>query len=104
MDIKVRLKYFIKPLFIPSALAISMSLLSYASADGGGSYSVYDIDRDGYLDRAEFRKFAVSRRKRSSDPEMWKFDNVDVDSDNKISEQEMVDALIKDMKLKQKNK
>lgn len=104
MDTKVKLRFLIRLFIMPAALVISMSLLSVSSADGGGSYSVYDIDRDGFLDRAEFKKFADSRRKRTSDPDVWKFDNVDVDGNNKISEQEMVDALIKDMKLKKKNK
>ncbi|MCW9014669.1 MAG: hypothetical protein OQL06_12870 [Gammaproteobacteria bacterium] len=104
MNIKNSLKYSIKLFFITFSIVLSVSLSPYANADGGGTYSVYDTDRDGFMDRVEFEKFADSKRKRSSDPGIWVFDNVDVDNDSKISEQEMVDALIKDMQNKKKKK
>jgi len=104
MNTKVIKTHFLRLFFISSSLALSIILLPNAGADGGGTYSVYDKDRDGYLDRIEFEKLAASKRKRSTNLDIWKFENVDVDRDRKISEQEMVDALIKDMKHKQKNK
>ena len=76
----------------------------YAIADGGGVYSVHDADRDGYLDRVEFEKFAETKRKRSRSSDNWVFDTVDADGNNKISEQEMVDALIENMKRKKQNR
>ena len=96
-------KTFIQLFFIPSLLVFLINSLPYASADGGGTYSVYDTDRDGYLDRTEYEKFYESKRKRARDLDSWAFDNVDSDDDDdddRISEQEMVDALIKDMKRK----
>ncbi|MDH5484076.1 MAG: EF-hand domain-containing protein [Gammaproteobacteria bacterium] len=81
-------------------LAPGISVLTAARADGGGSYSVYDTDRDGYLDSVEFEKFAEARRKHSSAPDAWAFDKVDTDSDGKISEQEMVNALMDEVKRK----
>jgi len=93
-------KHFIRLFFISFVLVFSISLLQNASADGGGKYSVYDTDSDGYLDSVEFEQFYASKRKRSNALESWAFDTVDLDDDNKISEQEMVDALIKDMKRK----
>ena len=78
----------------------TMMMTMIKNADGGGTYSVYDTDSDGYLDRTEYAKFYDSKRKRSKNLDNWIFDTVDSDGDNKISEQEMVDALIKDMKRK----
>lgn len=95
-------KTFIRLFFIPSLLVFLINSLPYASADVGGTYSVYDTDRDGYLDRTEYEKFYESKRKRARDLDSWAFDNVDSDDDDRISEQEMVDALIKDMKRKKK--
>ena len=100
MSISKTQKDFIRLFFIPSVLVLSISSIPYASADGGGTYSVYDTDSDGYLDRMEYVKFYDAKRKRSSTLDSWAFDAVDSDGDNKISEQEMVDALIKDMKRK----
>jgi len=47
--------------YAPWILAGLAILASTAQADGGGTYSVYDTDRDGYLDRQEFIPFAKSR-------------------------------------------
>ncbi|NOQ79777.1 MAG: hypothetical protein GQ546_10305 [Gammaproteobacteria bacterium] len=100
MNIIKTKKNFIRLFFIPSLLVLLINSLPYASADGGGTYSVYDTDTDGYLDRTEYEKFYDAKRKRSGTLDSWTFDTVDSDRDNKISEQEMVDALIKDMKRK----
>ena len=100
MSISKTQKDFIRIFFIPSVLVLSISSSPYTNADGGGTYSVYDKDRDGYLDRAEYEKFYDSKRKRSKNLDNWMYETVDSDGDNKISEQEMVDALIKDMKHK----
>jgi hypothetical protein len=93
-------KNFIRPLMMLSVLVLSIGLLPYVSADGGGTYSVYDTDRDGYLDRTEYEQFYESKRKRAKNLDNWVFDNVDSNADNRISEQEMVDALIKNRKQK----
>lgn len=77
-------------------------LASTAQADGGGTYSVYDTDRDGYLDRQEFIPFAKSRERKGRSNDFWQFENVDWDGDGKISEQEMVDALIESLKARKK--
>jgi hypothetical protein len=100
MSIYKTQKGFIRLIFISFVVMLSISSLPYASADGGGTYSVYDTDRDGYLDRTEYEQFYESKRKRSKNLDSWVFDSVDSDGDNKISEQEMVDALIKNMKQK----
>lgn len=90
-------KHAIKVPVILAALLPGITLLSQVNADSGGVYSVYDTDRDGYLDGAEFGKFAESRRRRADTADTWEFATVDTDGDGRISEQEMVDALIKDM-------
>ena len=89
---------------VPMALIFSIVVLPYASADGGGTYSVHDTNRDGYLDRSEFAIFAEEKRKRSKGSEIWDFDNVDADGDSLISEKEMVDALIENMKRKRQSR
>ena len=43
----------------------TMMMTMIKNADGGGTYSVYDTDSDGYLDRTEYVKFYDSKRKRS---------------------------------------
>ena len=43
----------------------TMMMMMIKNADGGGTYSVYDTDSDGYLDRTEYVKFYDSKRKRS---------------------------------------
>ncbi|MDH3353729.1 MAG: EF-hand domain-containing protein [Chromatiales bacterium] len=92
-------------LSIASVFVLAMGIIPYAVADGGGVYSVHDTDKDGYLDRVEFEKFAEIKRKRSRNSNSWVFDTVDTDGDSKISEQEMVNALIENMKRKkEKNK
>ena len=86
----------------PWILATLAILASTAQADGGGTYSVYDTDRDGYLDRQEFIPFAQSRERKGKSSDFWQFENVDRDGDEKISEQEMVDALIESLKARNK--
>ncbi len=93
-------KSFIQVVFMSSLLVLSFSFLPHANADGGGTYSVYDTDRDGYLDSTEYDKFYESKQKRSRNLDSWAFDKVDSNGDNRISEQEMVDALIKGIKRK----
>ncbi|WP_428624753.1 hypothetical protein [Sedimenticola sp.] len=84
-----------------AAVLVTVSLS--AQADGGSTYSGYDINRDGYLDPVEFEQFAAPKRARSTTPEIWHFQHVNRDQDNRISEKEMVDALIEEVKLKQRN-
>ena len=100
MNIAKTHKDFIRLFVMQIVIVLAISVLPYASADGGATYSVYDTDSDGYLDRTEFVKFYDAKRKRSGNLDSWAFDTVDSDGDNKISEQEMVDALIEDMKRK----
>ncbi len=95
-------KDFIRLFSILSVSLLSITSIPYAISDGGGAYSVYDTNRDGHLDRTEYENFYNSKRKRSAALENWAFDTVDSDGDNKISEQEMVDALIKNMKQRTK--
>lgn len=91
-------------LFVPFMLALYILSIQSASADGGKVYSVYDMDKNGYLERTEYKKFFQSKQKRSKNMDIWAFNEVDSNSDNKISEQEMVDVLIKGMKKKKQDK
>ena len=97
------LKSLVSTFLIPFATVLLIGILPHAMADGGGVYSVHDADRDGYLDRAEFEKFVAAKRKRSRGSDNWDFDSIDSDGDNKISEQEMVNALIENIKRKKRN-
>jgi Ca2+-binding EF-hand superfamily protein len=84
-------------------LTLPISLLPHANADDGGKvYSVYDTDKNGYLEKIEYKKFYESKQKRSKNLDTWEFNNVDSNSDEKISEQEMVNALMKNYKRKNK--
>ena len=73
-------------------------------ADEGGVYSAYDSNTDGYLDRAEFKRFLEKRRVKQAYRHLWVFEKVDVDGDQKISNQELVDTLKKEIELRSKNK
>ena len=86
----------------PWILATLAILASTAQADGGGTYSVYDTDRDGYLDRQEFTPFAKSRERKGRPNNFWRFENVDRNGDERVSEQEMVNALIESLKARNK--
>jgi len=74
--------------------------IPFASANGRGVYSGYDTDSDSYFDRMEYEQLYESKRKHSKNLDHWIFDTVDSDDDNKISQREMVDAIIKNMKRK----
>lgn len=91
----------IKPFLLAGTVLLSPLLAGQAAADGGGAYSGYDTNRDGYLDRSEFKAFAEPRQKRSVSPDLWEFESMDADGDGKISEQEMVETLMKEVELKQ---
>jgi Ca2+-binding EF-hand superfamily protein len=74
---------------------------SPAHADGGGTFSLYDADRSGSLDRQEFDTFVASKRNRADLAEFWTFQRVDADGDGHVSEQELINALLADIKRKQ---
>lgn len=71
-----------------------------ALADGGGTFSLYDADRNGYLDQQEFTTFIASKRNRADVAEFWIFQRIDKDGDGRISEQELINALLEDIKLR----
>ena len=72
-----------------------------AHADGGDTFSLYDADRNGSLDRQEFDTFVASKRNRADIAEFWPFQRVDADGDGHVSEQELVDALLADIRRRQ---
>jgi Ca2+-binding EF-hand superfamily protein len=86
---------------VPSALAACLASLPAAWADGGGTFSLYDADRNGFLEPAEFTTLAASRHKRPDDAAFWAFARVDADGDSRVSEQELVNALLEDVKRRQ---
>ncbi len=71
-----------------------------ASADSDGVYSMFDRDLDGYVNRTEFQQLVKKRRIKPAYKHLWVFDNIDLNRDEKISEQEMVDILQKEMELR----
>ena len=93
--------YRVRAWFSASTLALSLGFLPNASADGGGTFSLYDADQNGFLEPAEFAAFAATRRSLPNDPEFWTFARVDADGDNRVSEQEMVNALLEDVTQRQ---
>jgi hypothetical protein len=69
-------------------------------ADSDGVYSMFDRDLDGYVDRAEFQQLLKKRRIKPAYKHLWTFDDIDLNRDEKIAEQEMVEVLQKEMKLR----
>lgn len=72
-----------------------------ALADGGGTFSLYDADRSGSLDQQEFATVVASKRNRADVAEFWTFQRVDKDGDGHISQQELIDALLADIRRRQ---
>jgi hypothetical protein len=87
-------------LLASAALGAVLSSSQLALADGGGTFSLYDADRNGSLDRQEFDTFVASKRNRPDAAEFWTFQRVDTDGDGRISEQELINALLEDIKRK----
>ena len=83
------------------ALTAMIGAQPLAHADGGGTFSLYDGDRNGYLDRQEFDTFVASKRNRADAAEFWTFQRVDTDGDGRISEQELINALLADIQRRQ---
>jgi len=94
----------IRVLLSTSVVFLCLSRSPNASADGGRAFSLYDADRNGYLDRSEFEALSDSRRNRQGAPDLWVFGIVDSDHDGKISEKEMIDTLLEEMKRKQQSR
>ncbi|WP_457675512.1 EF-hand domain-containing protein [Thiolapillus sp.] len=86
-----RILVLVLPLVFPTASI---------QADEGGVYSAYDSNSDGYLDKAEFEVFLKKRRIRKPYRHLWVFEMVDRDGDQRISNQELVDTLQKEMTLR----
>ncbi len=84
---------------LPMVLSSSMVL-----ADGGGPYSIYDQDYNGYLDSTEFENFLKKRRIKKEFRHLWVFNKVDKNQDGKISNQEFVDTLKQEMDLRKATK
>ena len=91
----------LRGLLAASALTAMIGAQPPAHADGGGTFSLYDADRNGSLDRQEFDTFVASKRNRADVAEFWTFQRVDLDGDGRVSEQEMVDALLADVRRRQ---
>lgn len=77
---------------------------SPSMAAGGEAYSVYDENGDGYLDRSEYEVFRQGRPRRDRDTDILKFENVDADADDRISGDEMVQLLQRQLQEKLKAK
>jgi Ca2+-binding EF-hand superfamily protein len=91
----------IRQLLAACALPAMIGAQPSAHADGEGTFSLYDADRNGHLDRQEFGTFVASKRNRADVAEFWTFQRVDKDGDGHISEQELIDALLADIRRRQ---
>ncbi len=70
---------------------VSVGVVPPAGADGGESavFSLYDKNGDGFLNRDEFAELSKTRRNR----EVFTFEKVDKDRDDRVSGKELVNAL-----------
>jgi hypothetical protein len=91
----------IRQLLAACALTAMIGAPTPAHADGGGTVSLYDADRNGHFDRQEFETFVASKRNRADIAEFWTFQRVDGDGDGRVSEQELVAALLADIRRRQ---
>jgi hypothetical protein len=91
----------IRGLLAACARAAMIGAQPPAHADGGGTFSLYDADRNGSLDRQEFDTFVAAKRNRADIAEVWTFQRVDAGGDGRVSEQEMIDALLADIRRRQ---
>lgn len=91
----------VRRLLASATLGAVLSSLQLALADGGGTFSLYDADRNGSLDRQEFDTVVASKRDRTAIAEFWTFERIDTDGDGRVSEQELINALLEDIKRRQ---
>ena len=73
--------------------AVALAFASTAALADGGVYSAYDRNADGHLDRDEFRAYLEKRRIKPAYRDIWRFDNVDRDGDQRIDDRELMEAL-----------
>jgi Ca2+-binding EF-hand superfamily protein len=74
-----------------------MAVCVTAGAAGPEVFSVHDLNRDGYLDRAEYERMRAEclakRSGRGHRPCALEFSVMDADGDGRIGEQELIAAL-----------
>ncbi|MCW8882302.1 MAG: EF-hand domain-containing protein [Sedimenticola sp.] len=85
-------------------IAFGIGNSSQVFADRGGVYTPHDINRDGFLDKEEFKIFIEKRRVKQEYAHLWVFDDVDMDKDGKISREEMSRSLNQEMRLRLEKK
>ena len=93
----------IRTVFRAPAIAVVVLLPLAAEAQLAGPvtrpFSVHDLNRDGYLDREEYRQLRELRRMRHerhgrvAPQPAPAFDDIDKDADDLIGEEELTDAL-----------
>ena len=90
-------RYALKALLALSVPVVPVSVLAFS---GGAVYSIFDANADGYIDREEFRQMLKRRHVRQEFSHLWQFDAIDVDRDQRISEQEMLEVLRQEVRLR----
>ncbi len=83
-----------------SAALVAGSIPALAYSGGSGVYSVFDANADGFVDREEFQELLKRRHIKQPYHQLWRFEAVDQDGDGRISEQEMLQVLQKEVNLR----
>lgn len=80
-----------------SGALVGTTAAQTAGGEAGETYSLHDSNRDGYVDREEFRGFLERRRQPDPYAHLWVFEQVDADGDGRLSGEEMSLTLQKEL-------
>lgn len=99
-------RYSMKLIVITFLYCLFTFSLTVAQANGSGTYafSGYDANKDVFLDEKEFEMFYEQKSKRFKYLDIWVFERIDLDGNKKLSRNEMVKAIVQEIKKKYRDR